>query len=92
MGKGGVKGRRVKSAEKALLASLFFPGLGQLYLGRPKRSAVIIAAGLAFVVLTFFLIGFVLFPILWLYGIYDSYDVARKIEFNAMVEDSEGLG
>ncbi len=63
----------------AAILSFLFTGLGQIYNGE-------IGKGLAFIVIGFFialtallLIGFLLYPIFWIYNIYDAYSTAKKI-------------
>lgn len=59
--------------------SFFITGLGQIYNGQiGKGVGLIVAAGIAGL-LCFVVVGFVLLPIIWIYGIYDAYKTAEKI-------------
>lgn len=68
-----------KNPGLAAVLSFFYMGLGQIYNGQ-------IAKGIAFLVvysiswiLTIVVIGLITTPILWIYGMYDAYKSAEKI-------------
>lgn len=68
-----------KNPGLAAVLSFFYMGLGQIYNGQ-------IAKGIAFVViysisifLMVIIIGFITTPILFIYGMYDAYKSAEKI-------------
>ncbi|MBU0984392.1 MAG: hypothetical protein KKA42_11015 [candidate division Zixibacteria bacterium] len=65
-------------------------GLGQIYNGQ-------IAKGIAFIVfyaiswmLMFILIGFITTPIMFIFGMYDAYKSAEKINYDLSRRASEG--
>ncbi|MGA9140730.1 MAG: type IV pilin, partial [Methanocella sp.] len=64
-----------KSPLLAAVASFFIPGLGQLYIGEKFTRALLFSIG--------YIIGLILLIIpgllVWLYGIYDAYTRAQKI-------------
>lgn len=63
----------------AAVLSFFFTGLGQLYNGEiGKGIAFIVVQGINFL-LMFVLIGLITFPIVWIFGIYDAYKSAERI-------------
>lgn len=62
----------------AALASVLVPGLGQLYNREPKKGIVIFAASVVAAFSFLALVGFVLYPAVWLYAIYDAYTVADR--------------
>jgi TM2 domain-containing membrane protein YozV len=71
--------RPMKSPGVAAVLSFFFSGLGQIYNGR-------IGKGLGFMVLQFVnaglmfvIIGFVTFPLTWIWGMVDAYQDAEAI-------------
>ncbi len=71
-----------KNPGLAAVLSFFFMGLGQIYNGQ-------IAKGIAFIViysiswlLIFILVGFLTTPILFIYGMYDAYSSAEKINWD----------
>lgn len=72
-------GGQAKDPGIAAVLSFFFTGLGQLYNGEiGKGIAFIVVQGINFV-LIFFLIGLVTFPLVWIFGIYDAYKSAERI-------------
>ena len=71
-----------KNPGLAAILSFFYMGLGQIYNGQ-------IGKGIAFIVLysiswllIFILIGLITTPIFWIYGMYDAYKSAEKINFD----------
>lgn len=68
-----------KNAGLAAILSFFWMGLGQIYNGQiGKGIGFIIAYGIS-VVLIFIIVGIVTTPILWVWGIYDAYKSAERI-------------
>jgi len=63
-----------KSSFIAILCSLFIPGLGQVYNGETEKGVIIFLATLigAFI---FIIPGI----IVWIYGMYDAYTTAKKM-------------
>jgi TM2 domain-containing membrane protein YozV/ribosomal protein L40E len=64
----------------AAVLSALFPGLGQIYNRQLEKGLAIIVVSFLTMLSTLVLIGFVLFPIVWLYAIYDAYKVADAME------------
>lgn len=60
----------------AAVYSAILPGLGQFYNREPGKGAAIIVASFLSVLSMAVLIGFVLYPAIWLYAVYDAYVVA----------------
>lgn len=52
--------------------SFIFPGLGHIYLGKIKKGVVLILSQLLAIALMYVIIGFFLWPILWIYSIVSS--------------------
>lgn len=69
----------MKNAGLSAVLSFFWAGLGQIYNGEIGKGLVIMVAQIINVLLMFILIGFITYPILWIWGIYDSYNTADKI-------------
>ena len=69
----------VKSAGIAAIASFFFPGLGQIYNGEILKGFMFMIIGGVFFLLIFVLIGFILYPLFWIFNIYDAYKTAERI-------------
>ena len=68
-----------KNSGVAAVLSFFFMGLGQIYNGNIGKGIIFIILYAISILLCFVLIGFLTTPILWIYGIYDAYKTAEKI-------------
>jgi TM2 domain-containing membrane protein YozV len=69
----------VKNPGVAAVLSFFICGLGQIYNGQILKGIIlIICYGIAWA-LTMVVIGFLIVPILWIWGMYDAYRTAEKI-------------
>ncbi len=64
----------------ALIISFFLPGIGTVYAGNIMRGIIIFIVAIIFGALaTVFLLGiiaYILYIIVWLYGMYDAYTTA----------------
>lgn len=79
-----------KNPGLAAILCFFYMGLGQIYNGQlSKGIAFIIAYSISWI-LMFLLIGFITTPVLWIYGMYDAYKSAEKI--NSDIARSAGGG
>ena len=67
-----------KNPGLSLLASFFVPGLGSLVAGRFGWGAVIFAAYVVAWLSMFVLIGFLLVPVVWIWGMADAYLGAKS--------------
>lgn len=63
----------------AAVLSFFYMGLGQIYNGQIAKGVVFIVAYSISLLLMIVLIGFITTPILFIYGMYDAYKSAEKI-------------
>lgn len=77
-----------KSSGLAALLSFLIIGLGQIYLGLNKKGIILFLAAVVSGVLMLFLIGFVLWILIWAYAVYDAYNSAEKIRNGIPVEDT----
>lgn len=68
-----------KNPGVAVLLSFFIPGLGQIYNGQIMKGIVFIILASIFGFLTVVLIGYILYPLFWIYNLYDAYNTAREI-------------
>lgn len=68
-----------KSPGVAAVLSVILVGLGQIYNGQIGKGIAFIVIGLVLAYSMFILIGFVLYPLFWIYNIYDAYTTAKKI-------------
>ena len=68
-----------KNPGLAAVLSFFYMGLGQIYNGQlHKGIAFLIAYSISWLLIAV-LIGLITTPILWIYGMYDAYKSAEKI-------------
>jgi TM2 domain-containing membrane protein YozV len=69
----------MKNAGLAAVLSFLIPGLGQIYNGQILKGLVIVVIQLINAALTSILIGFITYPIVLVYAVYDAYRVANRI-------------
>lgn len=74
----------------AAVLSAVFPGLGQIYNRELEKGIAIIVASFLAALSALVLIGFLLFPLVWLYAIYDAYTVADRLGRTADVGADRG--
>lgn len=68
-----------KNPSIAIVLSFFWPGLGQLYNGEiGKGIFFLIAAGIS-ALLMWLVIGFLLYPVIWIWGMVDANSSAKRI-------------
>lgn len=77
---GGSTGFDDKQPGIAAVASLVIPGAGQIYLGELNRGILFIVATGVAGVLSMFLIGIPFLIGIWIYAIYDAYNLASDPE------------
>jgi TM2 domain-containing membrane protein YozV len=70
---------QTKSAGLATVLSLIFPGLGQLYNGRFGKGIGLIVLSVISIALFLVIIGFVIYFLIWIYGMIDAYNGANRI-------------
>lgn len=66
-----------KNSGIAVVLSFFIPGLGQIYNGQIGKGILIIVLDAIFVALSYILIGIPFYLALWIYGMYNAYNVAE---------------
>lgn len=71
--------REMKSSGIAVILSFFIPGLGQIYNGQIGKGILFIIIGFILALSMIVLIGFLLYPIFWIYNMYDAYKTAERI-------------
>lgn len=76
-----------KSTGVAAVLSFIIPGLGQIYNGQIGKGIIFIIISVILAFTIFILIGFVLYPIFWIYNIYDAYETAKKINAGKIKPD-----
>jgi len=75
-----------KNPSIATILSFFFMGLGQIYNGQIGKGVVFIILYGISVALMWVVIGFVTTPILWIWGMVDANNSAKKINKNMATE------
>jgi TM2 domain-containing membrane protein YozV len=68
-----------KNPAVAAILSFFLMGLGQAYNGQIAKAVVFLILYAISIFLTFFIIGFVTTPILWIWSMVDAYSSSKKI-------------
>lgn len=68
-----------KNSGIAAVLSFLFVGLGQIYNGEIAKGLIFIVCGIICICLTLVYIGYIFYLILWIFGIYDAYSTANKI-------------
>jgi TM2 domain-containing membrane protein YozV len=68
-----------KSAGLAAVLSFLIPGVGQIYNGQILKGLIIFAVQAINAALTSVLIGFITYPIVLIYAVYDAYRTAERI-------------
>lgn len=63
----------------AAVLSFFWTGVGQIYNGEIVKGIILILVQLVNAALMFVLIGFITYPIVWIWGMYDAYKVAERM-------------
>ena len=78
---------KIKEPILSLVLSLLLPGLGQIYNGEVKKGIIFIILDIVFIALAFIIIGAFLYFILWVYGMYDAYTTAEKINKGEFIQN-----
>lgn len=76
-----------KNPAIALILSLIFPGIGQLYNGQNHKCLMLIIGAIISAILTVIIIGGLLYFIIWIYGMYDAYKSAQALNNGELLED-----
>jgi TM2 domain-containing membrane protein YozV len=63
----------------AAVLSFFWTGVGQIYNGQLVKGIILILVQMVNAALMFVLIGFITYPIVWIWGMYDAYKVAERM-------------
>lgn len=69
----------VKNPGIAAVLSFFWAGVGQIYNGQILKGLILIGVQVLNSLLMFLLIGFITYPLVWIWGIYDAYRTAERI-------------
>ena len=63
----------------AAVLSFFWTGVGQIYNGEIVKGIILILIQVINAALMIVLIGFITYPIVWIWGMYDAYKVAERM-------------
>jgi TM2 domain-containing membrane protein YozV len=77
-----------KNPAVAAILSFFFIGLGQAYNGEIAKAILFLILYAASIFLTFFTIGFVTTPVLWIWSMMDAYSSSQKMNQSAARQSS----
>lgn len=75
---GFATGPAPKNPVISLVVSLVIPGVGTIINGETGKGIAILVGYVVALFLIFVLIGFLLAPAVWIYGMYDAYQGAKK--------------
>ncbi len=73
----------MKNPGVAAVLSFFYCGLGQIYNGQIFKGILMFVAYSISILLMYVMIGFITTPILWIWGMYDAYRKAERINLNS---------
>ncbi|WP_338749260.1 hypothetical protein [Bacillus sp. FJAT-52991] len=68
-----------KNPGVAAVLSFFWAGLGQIYNGQIVKGILLMLWQALNVALMVVLIGYLIYPVVWLFGIVDAYRTANKL-------------
>jgi TM2 domain-containing membrane protein YozV len=71
-------GTTSRNPAASLLASLLVPGLGTIINAEMGKGLVILVAWITAWVLILAIVGLILVPAVWVYGMYDAFQGARR--------------
>ena len=71
-------GATSRNPAASLLASLIVPGLGTIINGEPGKGVLILSGWIVSWLLVLATIGVILVPAVWIYGMYDAFQGARR--------------
>ena len=74
-----VNEKKLKNPLAAVGLSFIFPGLGQIYNQQVRKGQMFFVIAIILIVTMFAAVGFVLYPIFWIYNMYDAYKDAGKM-------------
>ncbi|AHY47645.1 TM2 domain [Rubrobacter radiotolerans] len=69
----------MKNKWLAAILSLIIPGVGQIYNGDTQKGIILLLIGLAAGITTSIIIGFIVYPLVVLYAVYDAFVTAGRI-------------
>lgn len=80
----------MKNPGLAAVLSFFFAGLGQIYNGQIGKGIGMMVLQAINVLLMWIIVGFITYPIVWIWGIYDAYKSAERYNANMTTRSTAG--
>ena len=80
----------MKNPGVSAVLSFLICGLGQIYNGQILKGLMFLVLYAISWALTYVLIGWIILPVLWIWGIYDAYRNAEKINNNSTISYVQG--
>jgi TM2 domain-containing membrane protein YozV/RNA polymerase subunit RPABC4/transcription elongation factor Spt4 len=77
----------LKNPGIAAVLSFLFTGLGQIYNGQIGKGIMFIVIGFVCLISVILVIGILLYPLFWIYNIYDAYKSAEGINAGTIRPD-----
>jgi len=77
--------KQMKNPGVAAVLSFFYCGLGQIYNGQILKGIVMLVAYSLSALMIYIVVGLITTPILWIWGMYDAYRTAERINRNTGV-------
>ena len=71
--------RNPRNPGVAAVLSFFYSGLGQIYNGEIAKGVLLLVLYFISLLAMFIVIGFITTPLLWLYGMFDAYKTAERL-------------
>ena len=69
----------MKNPGVAAVLSFFICGLGQIYNGQILKGLIMMICYFIAWLLVYVLIGFIIVPVLWIWGMFDAYRTAERL-------------
>lgn len=66
----------------AAVLSFFWTGVGQIYNGQIFKGIFLIILQAINGLLMFVVIGFITYPIVWIWGMFDAYNTAKRMNYD----------
>ena len=82
------KGHPHKNPVIAAVLSAFWVGMGQIYNGEIAKGIFLMIFYVISIVLISLVIGLIIAPVLWIYGIYNAYNTAKKINNREKLDEN----
>lgn len=79
----GLQLPELKNPAVSAILSFLIPGLGQIYNGQIFKGAAFVFIAVFFLFTTIIAIGYFLYPVFWIYTVYDAYTTAKQINARA---------